>query len=188
MKLNQLLIFYGDKMKYKELRAIDVSPFIKKKGKLNYISWAVAIDQLLQQDPRANWEFPVPKVFPDGTMMVYCNLFAFGKKIRMHLPVLTGNNQPITNPNSFQTNTAMMRCLTKAVSCTGIGLLQIYGNEDLPLDEDGIDVLLNRISNAENMEELQRAYAEAYNASKKDKETNKILTTAKDKRKAELNA
>ena len=51
MKLNQLLIFYGDKMKYKELRAIDVSPFIKKKGKLSYISWAVAVDQLLQQDP-----------------------------------------------------------------------------------------------------------------------------------------
>ena len=106
----------------------------------------------------------------------------------MHLPVLTGNNQPITNPNSFQTNTAMMLCLTKAVSCTGIGLLQIYGNEDLPLDEDGIDVLLNRISNAENMAELQKVYAEAYNASKKDKETNKLLTSAKDKRKEELNA
>lgn len=175
-------------MKYKELRAIDVSQYIKKKGKLNYLSWAVAVDQLLQQDPRANWEFPQPKQFPDGTMMVYCNLFAFGKKIRMHLPVLSGNNSAIQNPNSFQTNTAMMRCLTKAISCTGIGLMQLYANEDLPLDEDSIEELVERIENAKDLQELQKVYAEAYNASKKDKETNKILTTAKDKRKAELNA
>lgn len=175
-------------MKYKELRAVDVSQFVKKKGKLNYLSWAVAVDQLLQQDPRANWEFPQPKQFPDGTMMVYCNLYAFGKKIRMHLPVLSGNNQPITNPNAFQTNTAMMRCLTKAISCTGIGLLQLYANEDLPLDEDGIDELLDRINTASDMQELQQVYAEAYNATKKDKEANKILTAAKDKRKMELNA
>ena len=174
-------------MNYKELRTLDVSQFIKKKGKLNYLSWAVAVDQLLQHDPKATWEFPKPSQF-GTTMMVYCNLYAFGKKIRMHLPVLSGNNQPISEPNAFQVNTAMMRCLTKAISCTGIGLIQLYANEDLPLDEDGIDVLLNRISNAENMEELQRAYAEAYNATKKDKEANKVLTTAKDKRKAELNA
>ena len=175
-------------MSYKELRTLDVSQFIKKKGKLNYLSWAVALDQLLQHDPKAAWEFPTPKTFEDGTMMVYCNLFAFGKKIRMHLPVLSGNNQPIANANAFQTNTAMMRCLTKAISCTGIGLIQLYANEDLPLDEDGIDVLLNRISNAESLQELQQVYAEAYNATKKDKEANKILTTAKDKRKVELNA
>lgn len=175
-------------MNYKELRTLDVSQFIKKKGKLNYLSWAVAVDQLLQQDPKANWIFPQPKQFPDGTMMVYCNLYAFGKKINMHLPVLSGNNQPIANPNAFQTNTAMMRCLTKAISCTGIGLLQLYANEDLPLDEEGIEELLDRISNSANLQELQQVYAEAYNATKKDKEANKILTTAKDKRKAELNA
>ena len=175
-------------MTYKDRRAIDVSPFMKKKGKLNYISWAVATDLLLQQDPRATWEFPQAKAFPDGTMMVYCNLFALGKKIRMHLPVLSGNNQPIANPNAFQVNTAMMRCLTKAISCTGIGLLQLYGNEDLPLDEDGIDTLLDRINEAKDMQELQKVYAEAYNATKKDKEANKLLTSAKDKRKEELNA
>lgn len=174
-------------MNYKELRTLDVSQFIKKKGKLNYLSWAVSVDQLLQHDPKATWEFPKPTIFEDGTMMVYCNLFAFGKKIRMHLPVLSGNNQPISKPNAFQVNTAMMRCLTKSVSCTGIGLLQLYANEDLPLDEDGIDVLLNRISEAETLQELQQVYAEAYNATKKDKEANKILTTAKDKKKAELN-
>lgn len=175
-------------MKYKELRTVDVSQYIRKKGKLNYISWAVAVDQLLQQDSRASWNFPQPKTFPDGTMMVYCILYAFGKKVTMHLPVLSSNNQPVANPNAFQVNTAMMRCLTKAISCTGIGLLQLYGNEDLPLDEDSIDDLLNRISSAESLTELQKVYAEAYNASKKDKETNKLLTTAKDKRKEELNA
>lgn len=173
-------------MNYKELRTLDVSQFIKKKGKLNYLSWAVAVDQLLQHDPKATWEFPKPSQF-GTTMMVYCNLYAFGKKIRMHLPVLSGNNQPISEPNAFQVNTTMMRCLTKAISCTGIGLIQLYANEDLPLDEDGIEDLLERINNAKDLQELQQVYAEAYNATKKDKEANKILTTAKDKRKAELN-
>ena len=90
--------------------------------------------------------------------------------------------------NAFQTNTAMMRCLTKAISCTGIGLLQLYANEGLPLDEDGIDEFLDRIAETKDMQELQQVYAEAYNATKKDKEANKLLTTAKDKRKGELNA
>ena len=44
-------------MNYKQLRAIDVTPFIEQKGKLNYISWANALDLLLQQDPMATWDF-----------------------------------------------------------------------------------------------------------------------------------
>ena len=146
--------------KFEELRKIDVKKYIEKKGKFNYLSWAWAVDQLLSQDPMATWIYQEPSVYTDGTMMVYCNLYAFGKKIRMHLPVLSGNNQPISEPNAFQVNTAMMRCLTKAISCTGIGLIQLYANEDLPLDEDGIEELLERISSASNMQELQQVYAE----------------------------
>ena len=32
--------------KYKELRLLDVSKHIEKKGKFNYISWSVAADYL----------------------------------------------------------------------------------------------------------------------------------------------
>ena len=175
-------------MNYKELRTLDVSQFIKKKGKLNYLSWVVAVDQLLQHDPKATWEFPKPSQF-GTTMMVYCNLYAFGKKIRMHLPVLSGNNQPISEPNAFQVNTAMMRCLTKAIAAgTGIGLMQLYADEGLPLDEEGVNDFVSRINATKNLTELQQVFAEAFNATKKDKELNKLLTQAKNKRKEELNA
>jgi hypothetical protein len=40
-------------------------------------------------------------------------------------------NQAIPNPNAYQVNTAMQRCLAKAISLHGIGLY-IYAGEDLP--------------------------------------------------------
>jgi hypothetical protein len=45
-------------------------------------------------------------------------------------------NQPIPNPNAYQVNTSMQRCLAKAISLHGIGLY-IYAGENLPIvDQD----------------------------------------------------
>ena len=63
-------------MNYKELRAINVNEHTEKKGNLTYLSWTWAIDQLLLQDPMANWEFLEPKIFNE-TMMVFCKVTAF---------------------------------------------------------------------------------------------------------------
>ena len=49
--------------KYLELRKIDVSEHIEKKNNLSYLSWAWAVDTLLQQDPNATWEYKEPKNF-----------------------------------------------------------------------------------------------------------------------------
>ena len=43
-------------------------------------------------------------------------------------------NQAILNPDAFQVNTAIMRCMTKALSLHGLGLY-IYAGEDLPTDD-----------------------------------------------------
>jgi hypothetical protein len=43
-------------------------------------------------------------------------------------------NRPISLPDAYQVNTAMQRCLAKAISLHGIGLY-IYAGEDLPEDE-----------------------------------------------------
>jgi hypothetical protein len=43
-------------------------------------------------------------------------------------------NQAISNPNAYDVNTAMQRCLAKAISLHGIGLY-IYAGEDLPTPE-----------------------------------------------------
>lgn len=117
-------------MQYKELRQINVSQHIEKKNGLSYLSWSWALDQLLQLDDNATWEYLEPKRFGES-MMVFCKVKAFGKSRTAQLPVMDFRNQAISNPNAYQVNTAMQRCLAKAISLHGIGLY-IYAGEDLP--------------------------------------------------------
>jgi hypothetical protein len=122
-------------MQYKELRQINVSQHIEKKNGLSYLSWSWAVDQLLQLDDGATWEYLEPKQFGES-MMVFCKVTAFGKSRIAQLPVMDFRNQAIPNPNAYQVNTAMQRCLAKAISLHGIGLY-IYAGEDLPIaDQD----------------------------------------------------
>lgn len=114
-----------------KLASIDVAEKIEKKNGLSYLSWAWAWDQLLRQDPNAEFEYPEPTRFPDETVMVYCIVTAFGKQRKAHLPVMDYKNQPIKNPNAFAMNTAMQRCFVKAIALHGLGLY-IYAGEDLP--------------------------------------------------------
>ena len=46
-------------------------------------------------------------------------------------PVLDHMNKTVVEPNAFQVNTAIQRCLAKAISLHGLGLY-IYAGEDLP--------------------------------------------------------
>lgn len=122
-------------MQYKDLRQINVSQHIEKKNGLSYLSWSWAVDQLLQLDDSATWEYLEPKQFGES-MMVFCKVTAFGKSRIAQLPVMDFRNQAIPNPNAYQVNTAMQRCLAKAISLHGIGLY-IYAGEDLPVvDQD----------------------------------------------------
>jgi len=118
-------------MQYKDLRQINVSQHIEKKNGLSYLSWSWALDQLLQLDDCATWEYLEPKRFGES-MMVFCKVTAFGKSRTAQLPVMDFRNQAIPNPNAYQVNTAMQRCLAKAISLHGIGLY-IYAGEDLPI-------------------------------------------------------
>ena len=113
-----------------KLAAVDVSKHIEKKQNLSYLSWPFAIDQLMRNDPSANWEFHTPEMYGE-TMMISCTVTAFGKPIKMHLPVMDHRNQAIKNPGAFEVNKNMMRCLVKAIACHGIGLY-IYAGEDIP--------------------------------------------------------
>lgn len=115
---------------YAKLRLINVNEHTEKKGKFTYLSWAWAVDQLLQHDQAATWSFGEPKMFGD-TMMVFCTVNAFGKSLTCQLPVINGMNKPISNPNAMDVNTAMMRCLAKTIALYGIGLY-IYAGEDIP--------------------------------------------------------
>jgi len=120
--------------KYLELRKINVNDNTEKKGRFTYLSWAWAVDQLLQLDPMATWEYKEPMKFGDS-MMVFCTVTAFGKSMTAQLPVMNNQNKSMLNPDSFAVNTAMQRCLAKAIALHGLGLY-IYAGEDLPEDEE----------------------------------------------------
>jgi len=117
-------------MKYAELAAINVNEHVEKKNNLSYLSWAWAVDQLMRLDNDASWEYGEPKYY-QSTMMVFCTVSAFGRKRTAQLPVMDYKNKAISEPDSFQVNVAMVRCLAKAIALHGIGLY-IYNGEDLP--------------------------------------------------------
>ena len=121
------------KSNYEKLAEVNVSKYIEQKGGLNYLSWAWAVDQLMRQDPTATWDYQQPVRWGE-TVMVFCSVTAFGKIVTAQLPVMDHRNKAISNPDAFNVNTAMQRCLAKAIALHGLGLY-IYAGEDLPLAE-----------------------------------------------------
>ncbi len=120
---------------FERLAAINVNEQVEKKGGLSYLSWAWAVDRLLRADPEAEWHYNDPLTMPDGTMLVFCTVRAFGKSRTMQLPVMDYKNRAIANPDAFAINTAMQRALVKAIALHGLGLY-IYAGEDLPPGEE----------------------------------------------------
>jgi hypothetical protein len=120
-------------MNYSELRKINVNEHIEKKNGLSYLSWAWAVDTLLQNDPTATWSYGEPVRFGES-LMVFCTVNAFGKSMTAQLPVMDFRNKAIQNPDAMSVNTAMQRCLAKAIALHGLGLY-IYAGEDLPEDD-----------------------------------------------------
>jgi hypothetical protein len=123
---------------YLELRKINVNENTEKKGRFTYLSWAWAVDQLLQLDPSATWRYDQPMAFGD-TLMVFCTVTAFGKDMTAQLPVMNNQNKAMPNPDAFAVNTAMQRCLAKAIALHGLGLY-IFAGEDTPDADEATSV------------------------------------------------
>jgi hypothetical protein len=49
------------------------------------------------------------------------------------MPVLNHANRPIKNPNSFEVNASLQRCMVKAIAALGLGCY-IYAGEDMPME------------------------------------------------------
>ncbi len=171
---------------YMELRAVDVSDKVEKKNGLSYLSWAWAVDTLLQKDPTATWSYGQPVMFGE-TVMVFCTVNAFGKSMTAQLPVMDYRNKAIPNPDAYAVNTAMQRALVKSIALHGLGL-SLYVGEDLWDDIDPInaDDLVAKILAAKDLPELKVSFAQAYKEVAKDKEAMKKVNDAKETRKAQL--
>jgi len=123
----------------KDLLKLNVNEHTEKKGNLTYLSWAWAWDLALKADEHATYKVEMfgDKCYMDinGTAMVFVTVTIFGKPMTCQLPVMDYKNKAILNPDAFAINTAIMRCMTKALSLHGLGLY-IYSGEDLP--EEGV--------------------------------------------------
>lgn len=148
---------------YLELRNVDVSSKIEKKNNLSYLSWAWAVDTLLIHDQSATWTYGQPVMFGE-TVMVFCTVTAFGKSMTAQLPVMDYRNKAIPNPDAFAVNTAMQRCLAKAIALHGLGL-SLYVGEDLWDDlEDPVAIKsdVEEIQASKSPAELKVAFAKLY--------------------------
>ena len=146
------------------LLKLNVNSHVEKKGGLSYLSWAWAWAEALKADPAATFEV---KMFGDrcytdinGTAMVWVTAVMFGKAMTCQLPVMDHRNKPITNPDAFAVNTAIMRCMTKALSLHGLGLY-IYAGEDLPeADTSLIDKIANAIRDLHGKGDMAGMYGD----------------------------
>ena len=124
---------------FDRLDSINVNEYTEKKGQFTYLSWAWAVRELLQVSPDATWivhEWGVdgnkqPYMQTQAGCFVQVTVTVDGiDRTQVH-PVLDNRNQTIQEPNAFQINTSIQRCLAKAIALHGLGLY-IYAGEDLP--------------------------------------------------------
>ena len=170
-----------------DLLKLNVNEHTEKKGNLTYLSWAWAWAEALKADPKANFKVEMfgDKCFMDinETALVWVTVTLFDKPVTCQLPVMDNRNKAITNPDAFQINTAIMRCMTKALSLHGLGLY-IYAGDDLP--EIDATVAIESIKTSETLDKLKEHYSAAYTMFITNPVVIEQISKAKDTRKAEL--
>jgi hypothetical protein len=156
---NQLGTLVERKELIAKLLATNVNGHLEKKNGLSYLSWAWAWAEALKADADATYRVEMfdGKCFMDinGTAMVFVTVTMFKKPMTCQLPVMDYRNKAIPNPDAFAVNTAIMRCMTKALALHGLSLY-IYAGEDLP--EEGRSVVITPTQGAQDnipIEELR---------------------------------
>ena len=149
-----------------DLMKINVNEHTEKKNGLTYLSWAWAWAEVLKVDSAATFEVQtfhnkdgveMPYMDVNGTGMVWVIVTIFDKPMTCMLPVMNHRNQPIPNPDAFQVNTAIMRCMTKAVALHGLSLY-IYAGEDLP-EEDAKTAPMGELTRQEDAPKYEKIIA-----------------------------
>jgi hypothetical protein len=193
----------------------NVNEHTEKKNGLTYLSWAWAWAEALKADPEATYKIEMfgDKCYMDinGTAMVFVTVTLFGKPMMCQLPVMDSYNKSITiegvtttnkygkevttKLDSFNVNTAIMRCMTKALALHGLGMY-IYSGEDLPLGENESDEgapdesrMLDYIAAIEattTLDELKDIYIRAFADCDGNKAWQTKMIAAKDAKKKEL--
>ena len=180
-----------------KLLKTNVNEHTEKKNGLTYLSWAWAWAEALKADSSAWYKIEMfgDKCFMDinGTAMVFVTVTMYGKPMTCQLPVMDYRNKAIPNPDAFAVNTAIMRCMTKALALHGLGLY-IYSGDDLPLgesdegtpDEGKMLDYIAAIEATTTVDELKNIYIEAFAATDGNKAWQTKMIAAKDAKKKVL--
>ena len=120
-----------------------VDEHTQSKGQFKYLSWAIAVRELLKVDAEATWEVheysnlegnQQPYMQTTAGCFVKVTVWSGGiGRTQVH-PIIDNRNATIPEPNAFQVNSSIQRCLAKAIALHGLGLY-IYAGEDIPSDE-----------------------------------------------------
>lgn len=127
---------------YKNLRNVNVTDSLKKKGVLDYIPWATAWDELKTRYPSATFEIwrnedGIPYVSTNAGLMVFTTVTVNGLSQSCFMPVLDHRNNAIPKEKATfgDVNRALMRCLTKNIALFGLGLNVYQGEEFVETSE-----------------------------------------------------
>lgn len=145
------------KTPWEVLSKIDCSKHTESKNGLTYLSWAWAWGMLKEHYPLAKMEkhwFMRPVATDEGWTNVslpYCLDTSGNAYVQVSvavpytpedavshseiLPVIDYRNKSVQNPDSMAVNTALQRCLAKAIAGLGLGHY-IYAGEDIPQQDD----------------------------------------------------
>ncbi|RMC36006.1 DUF1071 domain-containing protein [Lactobacillus sp. ESL0236] len=131
------------------LSEIDVKPYLDKKGRLDYLSWANAWKLVKQAYPDANYkitEFPEYILTKEGWVAtgrdvdyrqtaagyeVEAVVTIEGQEYSSKLFVMDYRNKALSQATYFEINKTQQRALVKALAIAGLGL-SVYAGEDLP--------------------------------------------------------
>lgn len=116
------------------LRKDEFKNSIEKKGKFDYLSWAVCWDKLKEIDPNARYEL-VDLIDTGQSKLVHVQLHYENDGDELvhdeYLAVRDFRNQAVSNPDAAQVENTFRRAVAKAVSmATGYGL-DLWINEDI---------------------------------------------------------
>ena len=122
---------------FTELDRLDVTTHVEQKGQFSYLSWPYAVRELKNRHPEATWEvheygeLGFPFIATECGYFVKVTVTVDGVPATQIHPVLDHKNKTVTQPDAFQVNTSIQRCLVKAIALHGLGL-HLYAGEDLP--------------------------------------------------------
>jgi hypothetical protein len=126
---------------WETLSSINVNEHTEKKNGLTYLSWAWAWGMLKKHYPTAQFQKHITEkglpYFKDEQGFAYVAVSVTVEE-QTHtevFPVLDYKNKAVQNPDAFAVNSALQRCLAKAISYHGLGHY-IYAGEDLPQGDE----------------------------------------------------